>query len=728
MNNFFSVRFRCLVLGGEKFPSAKEVMAWQNWNDIDNRKRIFNIYGITEMSCWALIHEVTKDDLECGKIPLGIPIDDQTSLAFYPHVNDNDDDNESKRVIEELILTTSSRVNFFDNNDWDSKLGSSGVFAYITNDLIEKIDEKVYWYGRKDDLIKRFGERVDLSRIESFASEIISPTSCIFIKKRIVLFYQSTKSHIESLLRNHLRLKLKSSEIPDVVKRIDFLPTCNHGKVSKNKLKELYKDILKEESVKSTAEDIFLEAINQIFNLKLENPTERMSSTSNNDEPDGKRMRTNIDSTFNQIGGDSFHALRIAMKIEDKMEVNSNGLLPKLLDNRHSIKDIFSYLKDLKLKPKNTAARKFLMQQNEKTLISFKTVRKYDLKKCVDSSPALINVNDISYIVVGSHFGKVIVIETDKFLVISEIELNDRVECEASQYKKCFLIGCYNGSLYSIDFLNSEKNGTIKWKFDSGGMIKSKPLVIDDEFILFGNYAEENLRCIHADTTNSSMKIKWIRQLGKSGIAANLLRIDKKSFLACTLDGTCERLDIFDGTSIWSKKFDFPIFSSPQKINNTNKILLAEVMRKIHCIDTDGNSIWNFETQGHIFSSFLFNQINDHSETKIIFGSHDKKLRCLNFDNKQASKVSLEWEIELQSQIYGTPKMFSIDNSNDGVNNKEFIVSCTTNGYVNVINFSTGTLENSIKLPNEIYSSPLIYKNIISVGCRDNLLYCFKVE
>ncbi|KAG5676644.1 hypothetical protein PVAND_006463 [Polypedilum vanderplanki] len=699
-------RLKYLLLGGEKFPSTNEVLQWQDWNN-PQRKRIFNIYGLTEMSCWSLIHEVTIDDLNFGRIPLGESLSD-TSVAYYQH-----SDKDFKENIEELILTSATRVNFVDDKDWDDKLESNAVFAYITNDLIEKINGKLYWYARLDDMVKRFGERVDLAKIETVALEIISPVACILTKKRIALFYQSANNQIEELLVNHLRLKLKNSEFPDDIKRIDFLPICKNGKLSKKNLKELYHDILKEEeNGKQAAEDIFLEAINQMFNLKLSPP-----SRENDDEPDGKRIKSDIDSTFNQIGGTSFDALRVAMKIEDKVEISSNGsLLPKLLDNRHSIKEIFSYLKELNLKPKINNL-KLNKQRAVTSLFNIRSIKKFDLQKCIDSSPALVSVNQKDYIAIGSHSGKIIIIEAESNKLITEIVLNDRIECEITQYKNYLIVGCYDGGLYFLDFLNEDQSKIIKYKFDSGGMIKSKALIFND-YLIFGNYNyEQNLRCIKVE--DDKLNVKWSKLLGLSGILANPLQIDDISALICTLDGTCERLNIFTGESLWMKKLEFPIFSSPIIIKEHDKILIAEVMRKVSCMDFDGNIYWQVTADGHIFSSFLLKQIE--SEIKIIFGSHDKKLRCLCYDINYESKISLEWETEIQSQIYTTPKKLTI-------NNNEFVVSCSTNGYVNLIDFNTGSYENSVKLPGEIFSTPLIYKNFIYVGCRDNNFYCLKIE
>lgn len=57
-----------ILLGGERFPN-------QVLNYYDNKKnlRLFNIYGITEVSCWASIYEITTKDC---KVSIGSALKD----------------------------------------------------------------------------------------------------------------------------------------------------------------------------------------------------------------------------------------------------------------------------------------------------------------------------------------------------------------------------------------------------------------------------------------------------------------------------------------------------------------------------------------------------------------------------------------------------------------------------------------------------------------------------
>ena len=53
-------------IGGEEFPSINELKSW----DPPQNVNVYNIYGITEVSCWSSINKVwpaTKIEIDIGK-------------------------------------------------------------------------------------------------------------------------------------------------------------------------------------------------------------------------------------------------------------------------------------------------------------------------------------------------------------------------------------------------------------------------------------------------------------------------------------------------------------------------------------------------------------------------------------------------------------------------------------------------------------------------------------
>lgn len=64
-----SKNIRILSFGGESFP--KKILAIPKHDDL----KLFNLYGITEVSCWATVKEINTDNI-VDEIPLGETLED----------------------------------------------------------------------------------------------------------------------------------------------------------------------------------------------------------------------------------------------------------------------------------------------------------------------------------------------------------------------------------------------------------------------------------------------------------------------------------------------------------------------------------------------------------------------------------------------------------------------------------------------------------------------------
>ena len=52
---------RILSFGGEACP---DVTTLRQWKHEDNKTELINLYGITEVSCWATVQKITQIDLD----------------------------------------------------------------------------------------------------------------------------------------------------------------------------------------------------------------------------------------------------------------------------------------------------------------------------------------------------------------------------------------------------------------------------------------------------------------------------------------------------------------------------------------------------------------------------------------------------------------------------------------------------------------------------------------
>lgn len=134
-----------------------------------------------------------------------------------------------------------------------------------------------------------------------------------------------------------------------------------------------------------------------------------------------------------------------------------------------------------------------------------------DLKKCIDSTPSICTINTTTtttdttpskIISIGNHSKSLVNILIENGTIISTANLPDRIECQVTQC--CYansneygMVGCYDGYLYCFEFLT----GSIKWKFNSMGMIKSCPIYIKhNNSTIFGNYNDKmNLWCLNCE-------------------------------------------------------------------------------------------------------------------------------------------------------------------------------------------------------------------------------------
>ena len=67
---------RALVIGGEQCPSGSVL---RSWKANGNKTRLINIYGVTEVSCWATWYEITADDLQLSQFA--------SSYSFFSFIN-----------------------------------------------------------------------------------------------------------------------------------------------------------------------------------------------------------------------------------------------------------------------------------------------------------------------------------------------------------------------------------------------------------------------------------------------------------------------------------------------------------------------------------------------------------------------------------------------------------------------------------------------------------------
>lgn len=143
---------------------------------------------------------------------------------------------------------------------------------------------------------------------------------------------------------------------------------------------------------------------------------------------------------------------------------------------------------------------------------------------------------------------------------------------------------------------------------------------------------------------------------------------------------------------------------------------------------------------------------------RVFCGSHDKCVYCWN--GKDGQQL---WRTSLDAEVYSTPvactlpcnptlskdirlarpleipgtrhsiepcttpvPVSSSDISATSFLDLTCVCACTTSGWVYLLDIHTGGVLASLRLPGEVFSSPVVVDNHILIGCRDDCIYCIE--
>uniref|UniRef100_A0A3B1KH26 Aminoadipate-semialdehyde dehydrogenase n=1 Tax=Astyanax mexicanus TaxID=7994 RepID=A0A3B1KH26_ASTMX len=348
---------RVLALGGEACPSLAVLRSWKQER---NKTRIFNLYGTTEVSCWACCYELpnnllSPDNMDDGSVPLGGPLMD-TALEVR--------DKGGGLVTEgegQAFIGGQDRVCLLD----DEITAARGTMR-ATGDWVMVKNSHTYYLGRKDRLVKRHGQRVNLDALQQIAESLPQVDSCVMglhEGSRLVGFVvptslpknsnqqeqhnsrstggsttvhnelsedtSSASTSLEKEVLQRLSQLLPSHSVPDTVLLVAVLPLTNHGKVDMGKLMRMYEDQRQVHSKPITWGDT------ETAREKLQTLWKECLGFADDQE-------ITDDSHFMLSGGDSLQALRLFDYITVTMGTTSPGLLEVLLDG--SFSDVLKHI------------------------------------------------------------------------------------------------------------------------------------------------------------------------------------------------------------------------------------------------------------------------------------------------------------------------------------------------------------------------------------------------
>lgn len=371
---------RLLVLGGEACPSPGLLRSWRQEG---NNTQVYNIYGITEVSCWACCYRLPETDLLCCKqvessVPLGTPL-----MGTTVEVRD-----ECGCIITEgegqVFIGGKDRVCLLDN-----EVTAVPGTMRATGDWVQVKDSHLYYLGRHDRLIKRHGQRVHLDTLQQVLMNLPQVEACAvglykgswlvafvvasstYGDQKAALSFQSAQHqanqrpstsiedkvdlnpsnlHQQDKLSTSIRdlqraiycslaQLLPSASIPDKLVWVPALPLTSHGKVNMIKLMKIYQTQKASSGFHTPIADV------ETLREKLQSMwQDRLGLSEDSVIKDA--------SNFLFSGGDSIKALGLCDDITTAIGGTSSGLLEIVLDGCFS--DILCHIATTMLTPSST--------------------------------------------------------------------------------------------------------------------------------------------------------------------------------------------------------------------------------------------------------------------------------------------------------------------------------------------------------------------------------------
>uniref|UniRef100_A0A3Q3JDU7 AMP-dependent synthetase/ligase domain-containing protein n=1 Tax=Monopterus albus TaxID=43700 RepID=A0A3Q3JDU7_MONAL len=653
---------RVLALGGEACPSPALLMSWRQE---DNKTHIYNIYGTTEVSCWACCYRI-PESLPCStgsSVPLGTPLMDTVVEVRDEH---------GSLVTEgegQVFIGGDARVCLLD----DEETVVSGMMR-ATGDWVNVKDSQLYYLGRRDRLIKRHGKRVNLDSLQQVRRLYILPQveACavgLCEGSRLLAFVVASTSGDQKILKQ-LSLLLPSYSVPDTLILIPALSLTPHGE------RQMCRHSSSEQQL-------------------IHSPFQKFNSS--------ELLEMILDGTFSDI---LHHVAKVTLSPQFENTEKSHKEKKVLKIIRRASEVIEMNIRDPE--PKNCQADALMESRALGINLSWSS----DTGRCVDASPVLLVQEGTSLrsdvtettVFIGSHSHRVQALDLDSGSLVWERVLGDRIEASAavSHCGTLVVIGCYDGGVYFL----CTASGETRWIFDTGDAVKSCPAVDPlTGLVIVGSHDGYvyalNPKCV------------WKRHCGGGAVFSSpYFQPSHRQLYVATLGGHLLCLNPDSGEVLWSHSRGIPFFSSPN--SSSARVLIGSVDGNILCETVCISlQVWQFYTQGPVFSSPCITP----DQQRVLCGSHDGRLYCLS-----CADGSLVWTFQTSGKVYSAPFVF------DAVGRRGSLVGlASTDGTVWILDCQDGQMLASHTLPGELFSSPVVHKQSLVVGCRDDYVYCLKL-
>ncbi|TNN40020.1 Acyl-CoA synthetase family member 4 [Liparis tanakae] len=556
-----------------------------------------------------------------------------------------------------------------------------------TGDWVEVRGAQMFHLGRRDRLVKRHGKRVHLDGVQQLISSLPEVEVCAVALhggQRLLAFVVASAAErgevvrpsapppdgdLRRLILNRLSLLLPSHSVPDTLVLVPALSMTPHGKVDMAALMETLQRRRRVAftDLRPTLSSLWREALSLPGDAAVDEASNFLSS-----------------------GGDSLKALHLHEEIlaaagaatsPELLEVILDGTFADVLrhveraaaaaesekrraDERHADRPHAALAKRQRTSADEDASPAGEVPGAE--VLGLELSWSSDTGRCVDASPALLASAGGATAFIGSHSHRIQALDLTAGRLLWERVLGGRIEASAavSRCGRLVVVGCYDGRVYFL----CAASGETRWTFQTGDAVKSRAAVDPlTGLVMVGSH-----------------------------------------------DGHVYALDPEDtGAVLWSHRRDVPFFSSPDAA--AGRVVVGSVDGNICCYSDEGELVWQFLTEGPVFSSPRVTP--DHQG--VLCGSHDGRLRRLSL-----ADGAPVWAFRAPGKVYSSPCV--LDGSVVG-RGGTLVVLASTDGTVGVLDGRSGRLLASLRLPGELFSSPAAHGRSVVIGCRNDFVYCLNL-
>jgi outer membrane protein assembly factor BamB len=216
--------------------------------------------------------------------------------------------------------------------------------------------------------------------------------------------------------------------------------------------------------------------------------------------------------------------------------------------------------------------------------------------------------------------------------------------------RKEIVFGSENGSVYALNYL-----GQLLWKYDVEGHIRGEVIARDINNdglleLIFGSGDSH----IYILRSNGQL----IKKIETNVAIESTPEIIGDKIIIGNNNGEIICFD-FEGNTIWNFKTEGKIIAQPAIGNllgdNNQFIIVGSTDQNLYALNNKGELIWKYKTNGAIYSRAVLKDINNDKRLEIIFGSCDNSIYALK---SNGDKI---WSYETDFWVVGPVIVADID-------------------------------------------------------------------